>query len=205
MNHHPRTVAHYLTLMETLWLKNQPSLHRVGHSTSTSFLTASQGYLKLLLLKSRKGQWEKNLTSHQLWMKQSKPSNKCLAAKNQVRMAYLQKCREIPQDFKDAQIIHLYKNKGGRRLCDNQRGIPLLTNAGNIFARVIVTRLTTRLESTFSESQCNFRSGRGTTDMLFAARQVLEKCREQNLDLYMVFVEFTKPFDSVSREGLWKL
>ena len=112
---------------------------------------------------------------------------------------------EIPQDFKDAKIIHLYKNKGERRLCDNHRGIPLLTNAGNIFARVIVNRLTIRLESTSSESQCNFRSGRSTTDMLFAARQVLEKCREQNIDLYMVFVDLTKPFDSVSREGLCKL
>ena len=110
---------------------------------------------------------------------------------------------EIPQDFKDAKIIHLYKNKGDRRLCDNHRGILLLTNAGNIFARMIVNRLTTRLVSTFSESQCNFRSGRGTTDMLFAARQVLEKCREQNLALYMVFVDLTKPFDSFSREVVW--
>ena len=41
--------------------------------------------------------------------------------------------------------------------------------------------------------------------MLFAARQVLEKCREQNIDLYMVFVDLIKPFDSVSREGLLKL
>ena len=98
-----------------------------------------------------------------------------------------------------------YKNKGDRRLCDNHRGIPLLTNAGNIFARVFVNRLTIRLESTFSESQCSFRSSRGITDMLFAARQALEKCREQNLDLYMVFVDLTKPFDSVNREGLWKL
>ena len=112
---------------------------------------------------------------------------------------------EIPQDFKDAQIIHLCKNKGDRRLCDNHRGIPLLANAGNIFAKVIVNRLTTRLKSPFSESQCNFRSGRGTTDMLFAARHVLEKCREQNLDLYMVFVDLIKPFDPASRKRLWNL
>ena len=90
-------------------------------------------------------------------------------------------------------------------MCDNHRGISLLTNAGKIFARVIVNRPTTRLESTFPESQCGFRSGRGTTNMLFAARQVQEKCREQNLDLCMVFADVTKPFDSVSREGLWKL
>ena len=110
---------------------------------------------------------------------------------------------EIPQDFKDAKIIHLYKNKGDRRLCDNHRGILLLTNASNIFARMIVNRLTTRLESTFLASQCNFRSGRGTTDMLVAARQVLEKCREQNLALYMVFVDLTKTFDSISCEVVW--
>ena len=30
---------------------------------------------------------------------------------------------EVPQDFKDALIIHFYKNKGDRRLCDNNRGI----------------------------------------------------------------------------------
>ena len=41
--------------------------------------------------------------------------------------------------------------------------------------------------------------------MLFAARQVQEKCREQNLDLYLVFVDLTKAFDSVSCEGLRKL
>ena len=112
---------------------------------------------------------------------------------------------EVPQDFKDALIIHLYKNKGDRRLCDNHRGISVFSIPSKIFARVIVNRLTTHLDSTLPESQCGFRSGRGTTDMLFVARQVQEKCREQNLDLYMVFVDLTKVFDSVSREGLRKL
>ena len=41
--------------------------------------------------------------------------------------------------------------------------------------------------------------------MLFAARQVQEKCREQQRDLYIVFVDLTKAFDSVSRTGLWML
>ena len=34
---------------------------------------------------------------------------------------------EVPQDIKDALIIHLYKNKRDRRLCDNHRGISLLS------------------------------------------------------------------------------
>ena len=40
--------------------------------------------------------------------------------------------------------------------------------------------------------------------MIFAARQLQEKCREQKKDLYLVFIDPTKVFDSVSREGLWQ-
>ena len=39
----------------------------------------------------------------------------------------------------------------------------------------------------------------------FTARQLQEKCQEQNVDLYMTFVDLTKAFDTVSRDGLWKI
>ena len=41
--------------------------------------------------------------------------------------------------------------------------------------------------------------------MIFTARQLQVKCQEQNVDLYMTFVNLTKAFDTVSREGLWKI
>ena len=41
--------------------------------------------------------------------------------------------------------------------------------------------------------------------MIFTARKLQEKCQEQNVDLYMTFVDLTKAFDRVSREGLWKI
>ena len=41
--------------------------------------------------------------------------------------------------------------------------------------------------------------------MIFTARQLQEKCQEQNVDLYMTFVDLTKAFDTVSRDGLWKI
>ena len=40
--------------------------------------------------------------------------------------------------------------------------------------------------------------------MIFTARQLQEKCQEQNVDLYMTFVDLTKAFDTVSSDGLWK-
>ena len=32
-----------------------------------------------------------------------------------------------------------------------------------------------------------------------------EKCREQNKELYVVFVDLTKAFDTVSRKGMWMI
>ena len=48
---------------------------------------------------------------------------------------------ELPQDLKDANIIHLYKNKGDKPVCDNHRGISLLSIVGNILARVLLNRI----------------------------------------------------------------
>ena len=39
--------------------------------------------------------------------------------------------------------------------------------------------------------------------MIFSARQVQAKCREQGRDLCLAFIDLTKAFDSVYREALW--
>ena len=41
--------------------------------------------------------------------------------------------------------------------------------------------------------------------MIFTARQLQEKCQEQNVDLYMAFVDLTKAFDTVSHDGQLKI
>ncbi|VDM04606.1 unnamed protein product [Schistocephalus solidus] len=48
---------------------------------------------------------------------------------------------QVPQDFKDATIVHLHKKKGNCQICDNHREISLLNIAGNIFARILLNRL----------------------------------------------------------------
>ena len=101
----------------------------------------------------------------------------------------------------------LYKRKGNPQVCDNHRGISLLSIAGKILAKILLNRLNAHLDQTglIPESQCGFRKDRGTIDMIFTARQLQEKCQEQNVDLYMTFVDLTKAFDTVSRDGLWKI
>ena len=110
---------------------------------------------------------------------------------------------KMPEDFRDALIVALYKNKGSKTDCGNYRGISLLSIAGKIFARIILNRLIAVSEANLPEAQCGFRPGRSTVDMIFTVRQVQEKCLEQNLDLYSVFIDLTKAFDTVNREALW--
>ena len=102
--------------------------------------------------------------------------------------------------------MHLYKREGDRAQCNNHRGISLLSTAGKILARIILNRLTAAVTDTvYPESQCGFRGGRGTADMIFAFRQLQEKCKEQNTGFYIMFVDLMKAFNTINWEGLWKV
>nr|XP_061823852.1 uncharacterized protein LOC133611023 [Nerophis lumbriciformis] len=109
---------------------------------------------------------------------------------------------EISAQLRDALIVSIFK-KGDKADCGNYRGISLLSTIGKALARVLANRLTLLSESVLPESQSGFRPSRGTTDMIFIARQLQEKCREQNQSLYMAFIDLTKAFDSVNRQALW--
>ena len=111
----------------------------------------------------------------------------------------------VPQDMRDATIVTLYKNKGDRSDCNHYRGISLLSIVGKVFARILLTRLQTLAARIYPESQCGFRAGRSTIDMIFTVRQIQEKCREQGKPLYLAFIDLTKAFDLVSRKGLFQL
>ncbi|CAI9716863.1 Hypothetical predicted protein [Octopus vulgaris] len=90
-------------------------------------------------------------------------------------------------------------------MCGNYRGIALLSAAGKVLANILLTRLNGCLVNDLqSESQCDFRSGRGTMDRIFTARQ-MQKCYEQNMDLVQVFIDLTKAFGTVNRAFLWKI
>ena len=76
---------------------------------------------------------------------------------------------------------------------------------GKILARIINSRISGLAKSLQLETQCGYRIERGTVAKIFAVRQLQEKCRERHQDLYLIFVDLTKAFDSVSRDGLWKI
>ena len=112
-------------------------------------------------------------------------------------------CGCVPQDWRDAAIVSIYKNKGARNDCNSYRGISLLAVAGKIFGRILMNRIVQHLDSILPESQCCFRKERSTIDMIFSLRQIQEKCVEQRMDLVCIFIDLMKAYDSVDREALW--
>ena len=105
----------------------------------------------------------------------------------------------IPQEFKGASIIHLNKQKGNPQVCDNHRSISLLSIAAKILAKILLNCLNVHLDHKDISQKVIVDS---ETDMIFTASG---ECQEQNVDLYMTFVDLAKAFDTVNRNGLWKI
>ena len=102
-------------------------------------------------------------------------------------------------------IITIFKNKGERSDCNYYRGISLLSIFDKVFAKIVLIRLQKLAERVYPESQCGFRAGWSTVDMVFSLRRLQEKCREQQMHLYIAFIDLTKAFDLVSNDGLFQI
>ena len=111
----------------------------------------------------------------------------------------------FPQNWKLAEVVPLYKNKGKRSECANYRGIPLLSVPGKVFASIILNRCKDALDQVLREEQCRFRKSKGCNDQLFALRQILEKCMAFQLDVSFCFSDFRAAFDLLDREMKYKI
>ncbi len=82
---------------------------------------------------------------------------------------------EVPDDWKKAIIVPLYKGKGRRSECSSYRGISLLSIPGKLYGRILTERLMEVTKGKVSEDQGGFRKGRGCVDQIFAMKRVLRK------------------------------
>ena len=76
----------------------------------------------------------------------------------------------------------------------------MISHTMKIWERVIDRRL--REETPTGEEQFGFMPGRGTTDAIFAAWQVIEKHREMQKDMHLVFIDLVKAY-RVPRPEVW--
>ncbi|KAA3674994.1 uncharacterized protein DEA37_0001165 [Paragonimus westermani] len=109
---------------------------------------------------------------------------------------------EVPRDWCLSTVIPVFK-KGSRSLCDNHRGISLVSVASKLLTGLILRRLTKPRESQIREEQAGFRSGRGCVDHIFTLRRILEHRHSYRQPTAVVFLDLRAAFDSVARNVLW--
>ena len=71
--------------------------------------------------------------------------------------------------------------------------------------KILQARLQQYMNHELSEVQAGFRNGRGTRDQIANICWVIEKAREFQKSIYLCFIDYTKTFDYVDHNKLWKI
>ena len=71
--------------------------------------------------------------------------------------------------------------------------------------KILQARLQQYVNHKLSDVQASFRKGRGTRDQIANSGWIMEKAREFYKNIYFCFIDYTKAFDSVDHNKLWKI
>lgn len=107
----------------------------------------------------------------------------------------------VPQQWKEANIVMVYKRNRGTSDWGNYHGTSLLAVAGKVFDSLLA-KVSRMLQL---ETQCGFRNLRNATDIIFVSRLFKQKSRVQHIDIYIAFIDLAKVFNIFNRDILWRI
>ena len=71
--------------------------------------------------------------------------------------------------------------------------------------KILQARLHQYVNQELPDVQAGFRKGRGTRDQIADICWIIEKAREFQKNIYFCFIDYTKAFDCVDHNKLWKI
>ena len=100
-------------------------------------------------------------------------------------------------------VLSNLPKKDNLQQCQNYRTISLISHPSKVMLKIILNRLKPQAEKIIVDEQAGCRAGKSTTDQIFNLRILCEKYLQHQQDLYHVFIDFKKAFDSVWNGALW--
>ena len=80
----------------------------------------------------------------------------------------------------------------------------LISHASKAMLKILQARLQKYGNRELQDVQPGFRKGRGTRDQIVNICWIIEKAREFQENFYFCFIDYTKAFDCVDHNKLWK-
>ena len=80
-----------------------------------------------------------------------------------------------------------------------------LTIASKVMLKILLVRLQQYMNQELPDVQAGFRKGRGTRDQIANIRWIIEKAREVQKNIYFCFINYSRAFDCVDHNKLWKI
>ena len=114
------------------------------------------------------------------------------------------KTQQWPQDWKRSVFIPVPK-KGNAKECANYRTIALISHASKVMLKILQARFQQYMNRELPEVQTVFRKGRGTRDQIANILWIIEKARKFQESIYFCFIDYTRAFDCVDNNKLWKI
>ena len=117
---------------------------------------------------------------------------------------HIWKTQQWPQDWKRAVFIPIPK-KGNAKECSNYHTIALISHTSKVTLKILPTRLQQYVNHGLSDVQAGFRIGREARDQIASIRWINEQVIKFQKNIYFCFIDYTKAFDCVDHNKLWKI
>ena len=100
---------------------------------------------------------------------------------------------KIPHRWLEGEIKRLYKGKGVKGKCSNERGITLASNFGKVYERILNERV--KKEVYITKAQGGGITGNATVDHLIVLKEAIRQIRKRGKTAYVVFLDVQKAYD----------
>ena len=92
-----------------------------------------------------------------------------------------------------------------KKECSNYCTTALISNASKVMLKILQATLQQYANLKLPDVQAGFRKGRGIRDQSANICRIIEKAREFQKNIYFCFIDYTKAFDCVDHNKLWKI
>ena len=89
--------------------------------------------------------------------------------------------------------------------CSNYCTTALISHTSKVMLKIFLARLQQYVNRELPDVQAGFRKGRETRNQIANICWTIEKAREFQKNIYFCFIDYTKAFDYVDHNKLWKL